>query len=338
MKTSTAAYANLDWRRLPPLPDREGFAGSFAGISNDVLIVAGGANFPDKRPWEGGIKHWHDSVFALEPGAATWRAAGRLPAANGYGVAATCTEGVVLVGGGNSQAAFAETWLARWDGLTAVVTAWPALPKPLAQASGALVGRTLYVAGGIDRPDATAAQHAFWALDLDRRAEGWQVLTPCPGGERILAVAAAQGDGFYIFGGARLSADAAGKARREWLRDAWRYAPRDGWRRLADLPRPVVAAPTPAPLVDGRLLVLGGDDGAQVSVAATEHRGFPREVLAYDPAANTWSRADSLPFSHVTTPAVAWRGRIVVPGGEVRPGIRSPETWAATIDHAHQAS
>ncbi len=54
------------WTKLPSLPDREGFAGSFAGSHNGALIVAGGANFPGKRPWEGGAKTWHDSVFVLE--------------------------------------------------------------------------------------------------------------------------------------------------------------------------------------------------------------------------------------------------------------------------------
>ncbi len=199
MKTTTATHASPGWRRLPPLPDKEGFAGSFAGISNNALLVAGGANFPGKRPWEGGVKRWYDSVFALEPGATQWRAAGRLPAANGYGVSATCAEGVVLVGGGDSREAFAEVWLARWDGQAVVFTSWPALPKPLVQAAGALVGRILYVAGGIDRPAAGKAQQTFFALDLDRWAEGWRTLAPCPGAERILAVAAAQEDEFYFF-------------------------------------------------------------------------------------------------------------------------------------------
>ena len=37
-----AAGAPLDWQRLPPLPDREGFA----GVSRGVLLVAGAADFP----------------------------------------------------------------------------------------------------------------------------------------------------------------------------------------------------------------------------------------------------------------------------------------------------
>src|SRR5262245_42496650 len=331
---AVASRATLDWHQLPPLPDREGFAGSFAGVSSGVLLVAGGANFPGKRPWEGGLKHWHDTVFALKPGATGWRTAGRLPAAGGYGVVASTAEGLVLAGGGDAHRAFAEVWLVQWNGREAVFTAWPALPRPLTQATGAVVGRTLYVAGGIDRPEATEAQRVFLALDLDRRGKGWQELPSCPGAERILAVAAAHEDAFYLFGGARLLADAAGKVQREWLRDAWRYTARGGWKRLADLPRPAVAAPTPAPFVAGRLVVLGGDDGAQVGVAPAEHRGFSREVLAYDPAADVWSSFNGLPFSHVTTPAVSWGNKIVVPGGEIRPGVRSPEIWAATTPRA----
>ena len=50
---------------------------------------------------------------------------------------------------------------------------------------------------------------------------------------------------------------------------------------------------------------------------------------AYDPEQNAWSTAGEMPFSLVTTSAVVWQGRIVVPGGEARPGVRSPQVWAA---------
>ncbi|MGB0741144.1 MAG: hypothetical protein ACPGXX_13810, partial [Planctomycetaceae bacterium] len=41
----------LTWQELPELPDDLGVAGPFAGVHNDALIVAGGANFP--RPvWD----------------------------------------------------------------------------------------------------------------------------------------------------------------------------------------------------------------------------------------------------------------------------------------------
>ncbi len=322
----------LYWKELPSLPDREGFAGSYAGVSGGALLVAGGSNFPDKRPWEGGTKIWYDRVFVLEAPSTAWREAVRLPQAGGYGVSINTPDGFVLVGGGDASRNFDEVWLAAWATNTVTFTAWPRLPKPLAMAAGALVGRVIYVAGGLDRPDASQAQKVIFALELDRLSAGWRELAPWPGPERFLATAGAHDGAFFIFSGARLLADASGKTSREWLRDAYRYTPATGWKRIADLPRVAVAAPSPAPVVNDRLLVFGGDDGSQVALAPTAHQGFPRDTLAYRPSDDTWSNAGEVPFSLVTTTLTTWRGQIVVPGGEARPGVRSPRVWSAELN------
>jgi N-acetylneuraminic acid mutarotase len=328
----TASSPTLRWNELPGVPDREGFAGSYAGVSGGTLIVAGGANFPDKRPWEGGTKVWYDHLFVLEPSSTAWRAAGRLPHAGGYGVSVNAPEGFVLIGGGDATRNFNEVWLARMERETVTFTAWPHLPKPLAMAAGALVGRTLYVAGGLDQPDANAAQNAFFALDLDQLASGWRELPTWPGPERFLATASAYDGAFFLFSGARLVPSESGKASREWLRDAYSYTPATGWKRLADLPRVSVAAPSPAPVIAGRIMIFGGDDGSQVALTPTDHRGFPRDTLAYRVSDDTWSHGGEVPFSLVTTALTVWRGQIVVPGGEARPGVRSTRVWAAEMN------
>jgi N-acetylneuraminic acid mutarotase len=169
-------------------------------------------------------------VFALEPGSPAWRDAGRLPCANGYGVSVNIEDGFVLIGGGDAKRNFAEVWLARWNGRTVKFEAWPALPKPLAMCGGACAGRTVYVAGGLDRPDATQAQKVFFSLDLDHVKAGWRELPPWPGSERMLATAGAIGTSFYLFSGARLVAGGDGKTTREWLRDAFRFTPGAGWK------------------------------------------------------------------------------------------------------------
>ena len=46
----------LHWEKLPPLPNRGGLGSPYAGVSNGKLLVAGGANFPQSPPWEGGKK------------------------------------------------------------------------------------------------------------------------------------------------------------------------------------------------------------------------------------------------------------------------------------------
>ena len=53
----------INWESLPDIPSanketvQKGLAGPLAGISSNVLVVAGGANFPDLLPWEGGRKN-----------------------------------------------------------------------------------------------------------------------------------------------------------------------------------------------------------------------------------------------------------------------------------------
>jgi hypothetical protein len=144
----------------------------------------------------------------------------------------------------------------------------------------------------------------------------------------MLAVAGAVDAEFFLFSGTSLSPGPDGKPRREYLRDAWRYTPDHGWRRLAELPRAAVAAPSPAPLLGGRLIVLTGDDGSRVGFQPpSEHPGFARDALAYDRRSDRWVNVGPTPFSRATVPVVSWRGQWVIPSGEVRPGVRSPEVW-----------
>ncbi len=325
--------APIEWTALPPIPDQEGFAAPFAGTHEGKLIVAGGANFPDAKPWDGGIKTWYDKVFVLDQPDGAWREAGRLPRPLGYGVSLSVPEGVVCIGGSDAERHHADVFIMRLDGAGGpVFDPLPPLPKPCANMSGALAGRVIYVAGGIEKPDATAALHTVWTLDLDRAADGWREIEPWPGSGRMLAAAGALDGSFFLVGGAGLQADADGKPEREWLRDGYRFTPGSGWTRLTDAPQISVAAPSPMPFVAGRgLLLIGGDDGSQLAVAPEDHRGFPTGVFAYDPARDAWSRAGAIPLGLVTTPTTLWQSRVVVPGGEKKPGTRSTEVWTLPL-------
>ena len=137
--TLLATTASAQWQQLADIPGGEGFAGMFAGRSHNVLLAAGGANFPDGRPWDGGEKIFYREVFALEEGRG-WRAIGQLPEAMAYGCSFTWRDRVVCVGGTDGQthsdAAFALTYT---DGQL-VRTDLPSLPTTQAYACGALVG------------------------------------------------------------------------------------------------------------------------------------------------------------------------------------------------------
>lgn len=359
MKTTQAqdrSASYLDWKLLPSLPDSVGFAGAFAGVSNHVLLVGGGANFPDGgAPWTGSTKVWHDKVFALEKPGAQWKEAGKLPMPLGYGVSLTWKDAMVCIGGSDANGHHAEVFLVRYVNGKISTEALPSLPDPLANGSGVLIGNTAYVVGGTFSPQSSDAANICWSLDLaaPKAQQKWVAQEACPGPSRILSVTGTLNGELYVFSGAHLYKDNTDQqVKRKYLKDAWKYSPGKGWKQLADLPEPVVAAPSPA-FASGQshLLIAGGDHGklADSNTALKDnHPGFSDKVWSYNIITNSWAQADTVltekrsnaatdpngsTWAPVTTPAVAWNGSLVLPSGEVRPAVRTPKVLLATPVH-----
>jgi SSS family solute:Na+ symporter len=329
----------FEWQRLPDLP--RGMAGQFVGVAGNlvddagVLLVAGGADFPQAPPWDGGQKVSYDDVYLLEPGGEAWRSVGKLPRPTAYGVSISTAEGLVSIGGGDGGVHFTDVYIVGWSGSELTRKALPDLPRPCAFMAGALLGEAIYIAGGQESPDAKEAMKVFWRLDLSKTdGQGsWEELAPWPGPERILAVAAAQDGAFFLASGARLVPGETGDVSREFLQDAYRYLPEAGWQPISPLPHPAVAAPAIG-VGNSHLLIFGGDDGANFARAAElreKHPGFRREVLAYETVTNSWRILETIPEGLVTTVALRWRRQVsgsvvdtvVIPSGEDRPGHRS---------------
>ncbi|MBO9613283.1 MAG: sodium/solute symporter [Dyadobacter sp.] len=327
----------LAWKDLPALPDVAGFAGTYAGVSNGALIVAGGANFPGNAgPWGNAPKTWYDAVFVLENPSGKWKKAGKLPRAAGYGISLTTPEGVFCLGGADGLRHYSQAFYLRWQNGQITTTPLPALPVPLAYASGALLGDKIYVAGGTSAPSDTVALNRFWEFDLHQKQ--WTELPALPGNGRILAVAGAQDGRFFLFSGAELRYNAVTDAvQRSYLKECLAYNPVSRtWKRMADLPHAVVAAPSPAYAAgQSHLLVIGGDDGVyaqRVMELREKHPGFRSEVMAYHSITDTWASLGAFPGrkAAVTAPLVTWNGQVVIPSGEIQPGIRTPRVIAGS--------
>jgi len=325
---SAAPPAELGWRQYPPLPDHAGFASPFVGVAGDALLLAGGANFPDKQLWEGGAKVWHDRVFVLRAGAAQWELAGRLPAPLAYGVSATTGNGILCAGGSDAARHYASVFLLQWrEGRLAVQTL-PALPRPIAMGAGARVGNVIYLAGGLDSPVAKEPLSLFLAFDLRKPEEGWRELPSWPGPGRSQAAAAAVGDAFYLFSGLRYETGADGASKAAYLRDAYRYSENVGWERLPDLPYPAVAAASPAPVLAGEILLIGGVDGTGVGKRPQDFHQAPQRIQAYSIKRNSWHERGNAPVGRACVSTAEWSGRWILPSGERSAGVRSPEVWA----------
>ena len=325
---NSAAEISDHWRRLSDLPDKIGVAGAFAGVSGGTLIVAGGANFPDAPPWEGGKKVWYDTIWALENPDGEWREAGRLPRPSGYGVFVSYPACLICLGGGDADRNHADVFTITLQNGKAVMAPMPSLPAPAANSCCAVVNRRIYIAGGIESPTSTAALSTFLVVSPFGEKAKWQELSTWPGPARQLAIAGSCNGFFYLFGGTSLEPGADGKAVRRYLRDAFAYHPDRGWKRIADLPFPLAASPSPAVSVDGKMIIFGGDDAP--SADPKTHRGFRDEILEYDPGANTWRIIGRMPAPRATAPVVCWNGGYVIVSGEVRPGVRSREVWMWT--------
>ncbi len=329
----------LHWQRLPDLPDRLGVAGPFAGVHNDALIVAGGANFP--RPvWEN-EKQWCDTIYVLlrRGRSYRWEGAGRLARPIAYGASVSTPSGVLCMGGCDKQRVYSDVFLLAWDPASKRVTRtdYPPLPRPCAYGQAAMVGSVVYLAGGQCNVGLQSAMKNFWALDLSRRDDpqtfAWQELTAWPGPPRAFNLTVAQHDGYnncvYVMSGRRQQAD-----RVQFLRDVWQFTPATGlWQPRTDAPRCFMAGEAVA-VGQSHVLILGGADGslfAQADKLRDTHPGFPKEALLYHTITDTWTSAGPIPRNHVTTVAVKWNDRIVLPSGEVRPRVRSPAVWSVAL-------
>ncbi|MDN5216883.1 sodium/solute symporter [Fulvivirgaceae bacterium BMA12] len=354
---------------MPPPPGQRlqaGLAGAFSGIHNNVLIVAGGANFPEGKPWEGGEKVWWDDIYVLEKapeGDYNWvLGTGKLPVALAYGVSIPTEDGIVCIGGDDGFRKKREVFLLSWDieKRKVVHTAFPDLPIGLAYMAGGLIGQTIYIAGG---HDGNGASKVFLSLDLNQRGTvnfKWRQLEPWPGPERILPMASTQSDGandaFFLFGGRNVQPS----RQTQVLGDAYKWIPTfERWEIVADIKlknKPInMMAGQMVPSGAHHILAIGHADGksfleqealafqlADTSISGRirqtllskrdsiqiHHPGFKRELLVFNTITEQWSELGlaevKLP---VTTQAFYWNDQIIIPSGEISPGIRTPEVY-----------
>ncbi len=321
----------LKWQQLPPLPDEHGLAGAFAGVHNDVLIVAGGANFPKGRPWDSDEekkrKVWHDEIYVLKPRTGQWKSGFMLPQPLANGVSITTPAGLVCIGGDDSKQVHASVFLLKWNGKNIELKRLPDLPAPRANAAGALLDDSIYVAGGRDDKDEQELTKTLWRLRLPSELEksdswsgsSWDTLPQCPGSPRSRAVSAAQAGKFYLIGGLGSGEASPSELKLKYLRDGWRFDPKkQDWTQMPDAPRAMADAPSLA-RGESHILIYGGHDG----MTHDNRPGFCRDVLAYHTITNTWTQMGEIDAALASTNAVPWQGRVIIPGGEVAGRVHS---------------
>lgn len=204
---------------LPDLPPNSGYfvqpglAGSYTGVDNDVLIVAGGANFPGELPWEGGAKVYYNEIFVLQKTDGeeySWKKMDEvIPFKSGYGGAVSTPEGLLCFGGNTVDKTILESWFIKYipEKESVEITPGPKLPLPLTNFAYALVDNQIFMAGGLSDFGGASGKH-FFSLDISSENPDiwqWESLPVWNGSPRAFAVGTGQSNGetncFYLFSG-----------------------------------------------------------------------------------------------------------------------------------------
>lgn len=369
--TAGGTPVSIQWKKLGELPGdlnqdapktNPGLAGPVAGITGNYLIVGGGSNFPDGLPWQGGTKTYYAKLYTyrLEQSgpldtAILTNIESQLPYQAGYPACVSTDQGIVVAGGENLQGPLNKVSLislsAAKDSL--LIRPLPDLPEASSGGMIAVLDSKLYFAGGNNASGSTST--AFLSLDLKDTSEGWQPLPdlPQPIGFGVL-YAAPDTHTLYLASGRKANPH----ARTSFFSSLFAFSTQSqSWHKKADLPYSVSAAT--GVRFQNKLLLFGGDQGEtfhktedllikiadakdsrqkqeliqQKNNLQQHHPGFTHQVLSYDIDQDRWELAGKLPFaSQVTTTAISWGDKVIIPCGEIRAGVRYPDIIEAVLN------
>ncbi|MFZ2904568.1 MAG: kelch repeat-containing protein [Cyclobacteriaceae bacterium] len=335
-----------------------GIAGPVAGVHNNVLIVGGGANFPESMPWAGGKKKYYSEIYTFKKDADTLIVQNEvfhLPVPMAYGANCSTSDGVIYAGGESETGLSNKVLLIRWNATTKKIniTPLPDLPYGVTNASLVQLGNKIVLLGGETTEGTTSS---VLALDILKPASIWQTLTPLPQPvSHAVAVAYTESKPthIYVVGGRKKNNSGVSTI----YSSVYRYNSDSGeWRIESPLPYAVCAGT--GVVSENHILLFGGDKAetfnrvekliAAISTEQNEskkqeliqqknklqenHPGFGKEILAYNFGNDSWFPLGAIPYDvAVTTTAVKWGSEVIIPSGEIRAGVRTAQIWVGRV-------
>lgn len=362
----------ISWKKIASVPDAGdaktslGLAGAINGVNNDVLIVAGGSNFPDKLPWEGGKKVYYDKIFVLQKKGNEYcwnkKVKSVLPESIAYCGNTSTPSGIAYVGGENENGISDKCFLLKWNEKENAVDVKPLPDFPLALTNIAVtnIEDVIYTVGGDEQNNSS---NSFFSLDLKDKNLHWKKLPGLPvalANATVVAQNCKSGKKIFVIGGrSKTPFGISDLHNTVFAFDIQK----NQWKRCADISNGLyttnLSAAGGVALGNNEILITGFDNGkifhqietliSKIAQAKTSeekqkltkeknnlsicHKGFDKSLLLYNTNTNAWTKIGELPFpAHVTTTDVKWGNDIIVSNGEIKPGVRTPDVWIGKVE------
>jgi N-acetylneuraminic acid mutarotase len=357
--------SKIDWNIVgnvpasPGQPSPLGFAGAVIGVHERMLLVGGGANFPDSMPWMGGMKKYYDKIYAYTKDSeklVRHEKVFKLSMNLAYAACCSTSHGIFYGGGENENGLSNKASLLQWDPKTQTILfeSLPDLPVAVTNAAATVHGNVVYFAGG---ETTTGASTLFFSLDLNNSSTGWTTLPDVPKPvSHFVFIAQFNGNdtSIYLAGGRKKKLKGISDFYASLLEFDLKGMK---WKEKKPLPYPLCAG-TGVAAGSNHILLFGGDRGETFQKIETiigaidsetndsikqklietksklqaSHPGFSREVLLYNTMTNEWTTIGNIPFdAPVTTTAVKREDVVLIPTGEIRAGVRTPKILSGKI-------
>lgn len=361
----TKQMVSFKWKIIEKMPNRQGmmgamgYAGAINEINNNTLIIAGGANFPNGMPWQGGKKYYSNDIYVLQKDKEHYfwneKITDTLPEPVAYAAHTSTNKGIFFAGGENENGFSNKAYLLNFHPKKnkIEITPLPNLPVRLANMSATHIGEIIFVAGG---DGIKASSDKLLSLDLADENPQWKFLADLPialANGSLIAQHGKDGMNLFMIGGRRKTSSGISELHAslfiyEIAKNTWHSGATisDG-KIISNL-----SAAAATTFGKNYIIIFGGDDGvifhqienynfqiaqeinpkqkdaliSRKNELVINHPGFSRNILLYNTITNTWKKIGELPYpAQVTTNALVWDNNFIISNGEIKPGVRTPD-------------
>ena len=341
-----------------PVSGHDGVAGAFIGTIDSRIIVAGGSDFTGPKPWEGGTKAYFDDIYIIEynDNGYQCRLSGKkLPVALSSGCSASSGKALYCFGGYNSHrrsdAVYSISFI---DNERVQVDSICPMPEGFIPAAAEFIKGEIFLHGSAD------GKNMFYRFSPVSRQ--WKELASCPAsliyeGATLTYQHNGREEALYLIGGRGDTEEGI-----HISSSVWEYLPAHNiWNKkhviTLDGKESGLMYASAVRFGSAHILVFGGDDGQEflkrerlgqeietcndplqqdslrqeLVRAFTSHQGFSDKIFAYHTITDTWTELDTSGFPFpVVTGAALLNGKIIIPSGEISPGVRTSDIYEIT--------